>query len=292
MAILGPLPKSKHGNCFLLVITDRYSKVTQTAPFRAITALSVARAFCEQWVYVYGAPVTLLTDNGPQLTAKFFQAVCAELGVKKVFTTAYRPQTNGQVEIYNRTILAALRGYVSRRQDDWDEFTAALTYAYNCKVHSSLGITPFELFLARPPPTTSLQAQPGEAEVNPAEHKQVFLERLKSLRKRADGRLSEAQGKYKRTYDRGFPREKNKRIPVGGWAYVWAEEPETARSHKLDSLVHGPYELVENDSHTFRLRMGSDVVRISSDRISPAPGKPRNTPQGGDGGEEESVVVP
>jgi Chromo (CHRromatin Organisation MOdifier) domain len=60
----------------------------------------------------------------------------------------------------------------------------------------------------------------------------------------------------------------------------------------LDSLVHGPYEIVENDSHTFRLRMGSDVVRISSDRITSAPGKPRTTPQGGDGGEEESVAVP
>jgi Integrase core domain len=81
MDILGPLPKSKHGNRFLLVITDRYSKVTQTVPLRAITALSVARAFCEQWVYVYGAPVTLLTDNGPQFTAKCFEAVCAELGV-------------------------------------------------------------------------------------------------------------------------------------------------------------------------------------------------------------------
>jgi Integrase core domain len=85
MDILGPLPKSKHGNRFLLVITDRYSKMTQTVPLTAITALSVARAFCEQWVYVYGAPVTLLTENGPQFTAKVFQAVCAELGVKKVY---------------------------------------------------------------------------------------------------------------------------------------------------------------------------------------------------------------
>jgi hypothetical protein len=50
MDVLGPLPKSKHGNRFLLVITDRYSKVTQTVPLRYITALSVARAFCEQWV--------------------------------------------------------------------------------------------------------------------------------------------------------------------------------------------------------------------------------------------------
>jgi hypothetical protein len=109
MDILGPLPRTKHGNRFLLVISDRFSKVTKTVPLRTVTALSVARAFCDHWVYSYGPPLSLLTDNGPQFTAKFFLAVCAELGVKKIFTTAYHPQTNGQVERYNRTILASLR---------------------------------------------------------------------------------------------------------------------------------------------------------------------------------------
>jgi Integrase zinc binding domain len=70
--ILGPLPRTKHGNRFLLVIADRYTKVTRTVPLRTITALSVARAFVDQWVYVYGPPMSLLTENGPQFTAKFF----------------------------------------------------------------------------------------------------------------------------------------------------------------------------------------------------------------------------
>jgi transposase InsO family protein len=56
-----------------------------------------------------------------------------------VFTTAYHPQTNGQVERYNRTILASLRGYVAARQDDWDDYTSAVTFAYNCRVHASVG---------------------------------------------------------------------------------------------------------------------------------------------------------
>jgi transposase InsO family protein len=143
MDILGPLPRAKHGNRFLLVISDRYSKVTNTVPLRTVIALSVARAFCDHWAYVYGPPVSLLTDNGPQFTAKFFQAVCGELGIQKFFTTAYHSQTNGQVERYNRTILASLRGYIAARQDDWDDFTSAVTFAYNCRVHSSLCMPPF-----------------------------------------------------------------------------------------------------------------------------------------------------
>jgi hypothetical protein len=51
--IIGPLPRTKHGNRFLLVISDRYSKVFKTVPVRTVTALSVARAFCDHWAYVY-----------------------------------------------------------------------------------------------------------------------------------------------------------------------------------------------------------------------------------------------
>jgi hypothetical protein len=61
MDILGPLPRTKHGNRFLLVIADPYTKVTRTVPLRKVTALSVARAFVDQWVYVSGPPVSLLT---------------------------------------------------------------------------------------------------------------------------------------------------------------------------------------------------------------------------------------
>jgi Integrase zinc binding domain/Integrase core domain len=151
MDILRPLPRTKHGNRFLLVISDRYSKVTKTVPLRTVTALSVSRAFCDHWAYVYGPPVSLLTDDGPQSTAKVLQAVCSELGIRKIFTTAYHPHTNGQVERYNQTILASLRGYFSKRQDDWDDFTSAITFACNCRVHSSLGMPPFEITLTRPP---------------------------------------------------------------------------------------------------------------------------------------------
>jgi transposase InsO family protein len=79
MDILGPLPKTRHGNRFLLVIADRYSKLTRTVPLRVTTALAVAKDFCDHWVFVFGPPVSLLTDNGPQFAAKFFQAACAEL---------------------------------------------------------------------------------------------------------------------------------------------------------------------------------------------------------------------
>jgi hypothetical protein len=40
---------------------------------------------------------------------------------------------------------------------------------------------------------------------------------------------------------------------------------------KLDQQVYGPYEVVSNDEHTLLLRMGDNFIRVSSDRVTPAP---------------------
>jgi Integrase zinc binding domain len=70
--ILGPLPKTVHGNRFLLVISDRFSKLTRTIPMRTTTALAVSKAFCTHFGFDYDPPKVLLSDNGTQFTAKFF----------------------------------------------------------------------------------------------------------------------------------------------------------------------------------------------------------------------------
>ena len=127
--LLEELITTLKGNRFLLVITDRFSKLVRTVPLKRITAAVIACEFVRHWVLVYGPPALLLSDNVGQFTARFFQDVCRIIGVKNPFTTTYHPQCNGQVERLNRTILAALRHYVADHPKNWDLFTDALTYA-------------------------------------------------------------------------------------------------------------------------------------------------------------------
>jgi transposase InsO family protein len=97
MDILGPLTTTDRDNRFLLVITDRYSKLNRAFPLSTTTADVVAHVFFDGWVASgYGIPSILPTDNGPQFCAKFFQTFCKTLGVKQVFTSAYRPSKMGR----------------------------------------------------------------------------------------------------------------------------------------------------------------------------------------------------
>ena len=43
--ILGELITTKRGNRYILVISDRYSKLVQTVPLKKITAAHIAQAF-------------------------------------------------------------------------------------------------------------------------------------------------------------------------------------------------------------------------------------------------------
>ncbi len=129
--ILGPFRKTKNGHENLVVITDRYLKLTRAVALRSTTAHAMATAFCDHWVFAYGPPGFLLSDNGQPFTAKHFQAICLTLGIRNLFTAAYHPQNNGEVE---RSILAALRAYETEHLDDWDRFASAISYGYNTQV--------------------------------------------------------------------------------------------------------------------------------------------------------------
>jgi hypothetical protein len=78
--------------------------------------------------------------------------------------------------------------------------------------------------------------------------------------------------RYKRNYDRGVT-PKNADLKEGDQAYLRVEITDTGRNHKLESLVQGPYEVVENAGETLRLRIQDETVRVSSDRVTRAPSR-------------------
>ena len=46
----------------------------------------------------------ILSDNGPEFKGKYTQLLLKELGISSIFTKPYRPQTNGKVERFWRTL--------------------------------------------------------------------------------------------------------------------------------------------------------------------------------------------
>ena len=103
--LLGPLIKSENGCTDILVITYRFSKLARVVPLQSNKAPVVANALLEHWILPYGLPKHVLSDNGPQFVGKVFTTIRTMLRLKHDKTLAYHPQTNGQTERYNETLV-------------------------------------------------------------------------------------------------------------------------------------------------------------------------------------------
>ena len=66
-----------------------------------IRALTVCRAILNEWFFRLGIPKQLLSDRGSQFTGEVMQTISHILGFRKLFTTAYHPQTDGDYVLNN-----------------------------------------------------------------------------------------------------------------------------------------------------------------------------------------------
>ena len=124
--IIGPLPRSKKGNCYILTVQCSFTKWTEAFPLKNQKATTCARAIVEGWVYRYGVADSIHSDQGRNFESKVFQKMCDLLGIKKTRITAYHTAGNGQGENWNRTLKGLLKAKVGSDVERWDEHIGAL----------------------------------------------------------------------------------------------------------------------------------------------------------------------
>ena len=75
----------------------------------------IAQLLCEQIICQHGIPEQLLSDRGANFLSELILETCKVLGVKKLNTSGYHPQTDGLVEKFNSTLTNMIaKSYESR----------------------------------------------------------------------------------------------------------------------------------------------------------------------------------
>jgi transposase InsO family protein len=95
------------GTAFVHTVVDDHSRVAYAEIHddeTAATATGVLRR-AVAWFTARGVTVErVLTDNGSCYRGRVWAEACAELGIRPKRTRPYRPQTNGKVERFHRTL--------------------------------------------------------------------------------------------------------------------------------------------------------------------------------------------
>ena len=148
--LTGKLPKTQRGNVYILVIKDYLTKFVWLIPLPNKEAITIAEAMLVHFIGVAGIPKVIISDQGGEFDNKLMKALTSILTSKKIRTTGYNPQSDGTVEVHNRTLKDQLFHYVNHlKQDDWDTFLPTCQLMYNTTVSTATGYTPYFLMYGR-----------------------------------------------------------------------------------------------------------------------------------------------
>ena len=140
--IMGPFPKNQHGNCYILVAENYFTKWLEAWAIPNQEAKTVAQKLLEEMFLRFSLPDRLHADQGRQFEGKLIEELCKLLQVEKTHTTPYHPQGDGLVERANRTILNMLATVVKEHKD-WESHLRATCMAYSSSIQSTTGQSPF-----------------------------------------------------------------------------------------------------------------------------------------------------
>ena len=89
--------------------------------------------------------------SGKSFENNLFRELCSLAKLKKLHTSPYHPETNGQCERFNATLISMLGTLPSHAKKNWQEWITTLTHAYNCTVSSVMGFSPYFWMFGRNP---------------------------------------------------------------------------------------------------------------------------------------------
>jgi hypothetical protein len=154
------LPRTPKGNDSVWVIVDRLTKVAHFVLVKTRYATEkLAELYVEHILRLHGAPRSIVSDQGPQFVAKFWQSFHKLMGTTLNYSTTFHPQTDGQIERVNQVML---RACALTYGTDWESSLPFAEFSYNNSFQASLRMAPFEALYGRKCRTPLAWSEVGE----------------------------------------------------------------------------------------------------------------------------------
>lgn len=257
MDMIGPLPVTEKGNCYILVVVDICTKYIIARPAPNKQSDTIANLLNS--VYGdYGLAVNVtLSDNGKEFKSNLSEYIYKKLNIGMIQSTPYYAQGNGHSENAVKTVSGTLRKMCGNDTKNWDNRLPIVQLAINMKVRDRTASTPFSLMFAR-------QVNLDPKKINRNNRKALTLE---ELQKRAETmndivfpaiqqRTNELAKLYRKKFNQKHYIIEN--IPAGTPVMIRFAE---GRSNKLAPLYSGPYIVVR------RTRAGTYVLKDDANEL-------------------------
>ena len=268
--LVGPLPVTISENRYLVTMIDRFTRYCRLIPVNNIKAITVVKAILNEWLYRLGIPKTLLSDRGSQFTGEVMTTISHILGFRKIFTTAYHPQTDGMIERLHRWLKSKLRITASVQNlnfedgsGNWDDFISVIEFHYNNTKNRMTGFAPYELVFGTDPNdllAISLKLNRASFDLKDKDT-MSYLSKLKDLLENKTLAAHSHQENYdkirKKYYDKSH---KDVKFKLGDIVILYVGDKYIGNKKKLLNLYDGPFIIREKKGN-----LNYKISRVSNE---------------------------
>ena len=135
----------------MLVVVDHFTRYVQAFVTKNHTVRTTARVLYNNYFSVFGFPQHLMSDQGTEFCGKVIVAMCSLLGIEKIRTTPYHPQTNGSAERVHQTLQCMIGKLDPEKKRKWPAHIGSIIIAYNSTRSLVTGYSPYYLMFGRRP---------------------------------------------------------------------------------------------------------------------------------------------
>ncbi|GKB65790.1 reverse transcriptase domain-containing protein [Tanacetum coccineum] len=240
---MGPFPSSR-GNKYILVAVDYLSKWVEAKALPTNDARVVCK-FLKSLFARFGAPRAIISDRGTHFCNDQFAKVMQKYGVTHRLSTAYHPQTSGQVEVSNRGLKRILERTIGENRASWSDKLDDALWAFRTAYKTPIGCTPYKLVYGKAchlPIELEHKAYWALKQANfdpiiTGDHRKVQLNELNELRDHAYENSLIYKAKTKRLHDSKI---KNRVFNIGDRVLLFNSRLKIF-SGKLKSRWNGPF---------------------------------------------------
>ncbi|GJS03940.1 reverse transcriptase domain-containing protein [Tanacetum coccineum] len=244
---MGPFPSSR-GNKYILVAVDYLSKWVEAKALPTNDARVVCK-FLKTLFSRFGAPRAIISDRGTHFCNDQFTKVMLKYGVTHRLSTAYHPQTSGQVEVSNRGLKRILERTVGENRASWSDKLDDALWAFRTAYKTPIGCTPYKLVYGKAchlPIELEHKAYWALKHTNfdvqtAGDHRKVQLNELNELRDQAYENSLIYKEKTKRVHDAKI---KNRVFNVGDRVLLFNSRLKIF-SGKLKTRWSGPFTITQ-----------------------------------------------
>ncbi|XP_026459106.1 uncharacterized protein LOC113359736 [Papaver somniferum] len=243
MDFIDGFPLSERKNA-ILVVVDRLTRYAHFIPLtHPYSASSIADVFVREIVRLYGMPRSIISDRDPIFMRNFWITYFKLQSTQLCHTSAYHPQSDGQVEVTNRTLECYLRCFAGMKTTDWSKWFPLVEWWYNTSHDSAINMTPYQDLYSRPPPTISSYL-PGTTFLHDVD---LNLKARDHTLKLLKSHLHDAQARMKAYFD---AHHTEREFSIGDWVFLrlqpYRQRTVTNQSFsKLSPRFYGPLRVIE-----------------------------------------------